>query len=346
MPPSSLIFVVILAVWAAYLIQHWVRRRDHIATARSVDRFSEAMRVLERRQRGPRIDLSTPAPRSYAVSPARPAHPDVVVKRARPAPGRGPGEAPTASGSSSYSSPSSPTRAVTAPLSGARGRGTTLVLASVAMVLGTALGVLEVWPLWTVAAGVGVFVLTLAVVRTSVRRSTVALPSSVRRPQPPRGTSGPDDTTPAGRPRPRTRPTRSLVTATGGAAAALAAKDSAAAQPVGPQAPVASATVRRRAARTTVFDVDALDVEVREPGHRAESSAARVNQAAAVRGSWQPTPVPPPTYTLKAKAGPPHTGSSAVPTTRPEGSQELPFDGYALAFDEESEELPAVHSLG
>ena len=51
MPPlSSLIFVVILAVWAVYLVQHWVRRRDHLATARSVDRFSEAMRVLERRR--------------------------------------------------------------------------------------------------------------------------------------------------------------------------------------------------------------------------------------------------------------------------------------------------------
>ena len=47
--PSSLIFLVIVAIWVAYLIQHWVRRREHLATARSVDRFSEAMRVLERR---------------------------------------------------------------------------------------------------------------------------------------------------------------------------------------------------------------------------------------------------------------------------------------------------------
>ena len=46
--PSSLIFLVIVAIWAAYLLQHWIRRREALATARSVDRFSEAMRVLER----------------------------------------------------------------------------------------------------------------------------------------------------------------------------------------------------------------------------------------------------------------------------------------------------------
>ncbi|MGZ8750932.1 MAG: hypothetical protein ACXWYP_08655 [Pseudonocardia sp.] len=49
MQPSSLIFVAVVAIWAAYLVQYWIRRREHMATARSVDRFSEAMRVLERR---------------------------------------------------------------------------------------------------------------------------------------------------------------------------------------------------------------------------------------------------------------------------------------------------------
>ena len=32
------IFVVIAGVWAAFLVQHWIRRREHIATARSVRR--------------------------------------------------------------------------------------------------------------------------------------------------------------------------------------------------------------------------------------------------------------------------------------------------------------------
>ncbi|WP_426565784.1 hypothetical protein ACPPVT_04235 [Angustibacter sp. McL0619] len=82
MDPSSLIFVVIVAIWAAYLLGHWVRRRDHLATVRSVDRFSAAMRVLERRPAVRAVPLSRPNPRSYVVAPAsRPAS-DVTVKRA------------------------------------------------------------------------------------------------------------------------------------------------------------------------------------------------------------------------------------------------------------------------
>ena len=80
--PSSLIFLVLLGVWAAYFVQYWVRRRDHVATARSVEQFSEAMRVLERRDPLPRTDFSEPAPRSYTVHPARAARPQVLVKRA------------------------------------------------------------------------------------------------------------------------------------------------------------------------------------------------------------------------------------------------------------------------
>lgn len=79
--PSSLIFLVIVAIWAAYLVQHWVRRREHVATARSVDRFSEAMRVLERRSPLPSSELSAPRPHSYAVKPAS-SRPAVTVKRA------------------------------------------------------------------------------------------------------------------------------------------------------------------------------------------------------------------------------------------------------------------------
>ncbi|GAA2737273.1 hypothetical protein GCM10009867_23840 [Pedococcus aerophilus] len=80
--PSSLIFLVIIAVWAAYFVQYWVRRREHLATAQSVDQFSETMRVLERRSPLPVTDLSTPARPSYAVSPARSVRAQVLVKRA------------------------------------------------------------------------------------------------------------------------------------------------------------------------------------------------------------------------------------------------------------------------
>ena len=83
MQPSSLIFLVIVAIWVAYLIQHWVRRREHLATARSVDKFSEAMRVLERRN-----PLSMAAPVAGAALHAgtgtgtgRQSRPDAVGKR-------------------------------------------------------------------------------------------------------------------------------------------------------------------------------------------------------------------------------------------------------------------------
>jgi hypothetical protein len=66
--PSSLIFIVLLGVWAAYFVLYWVRRREHLATARTADEFSASMRVLERRSPMAYADLG---PRSYAASPTR-----------------------------------------------------------------------------------------------------------------------------------------------------------------------------------------------------------------------------------------------------------------------------------
>ncbi|MBK8470270.1 MAG: hypothetical protein IPL45_10945 [Actinomycetales bacterium] len=70
MQSSSLIFVVIIAIWAAFLLQHWVRRREHVAMAQSIDRFSEAIRVLDRRPVRP-SPAGRPAFQTYAalVSP-------------------------------------------------------------------------------------------------------------------------------------------------------------------------------------------------------------------------------------------------------------------------------------
>lgn len=47
--PSALIFVVVIAIWATYASLYVVRRREQLSTARSVDRFSAHMRVLQRR---------------------------------------------------------------------------------------------------------------------------------------------------------------------------------------------------------------------------------------------------------------------------------------------------------
>ncbi|MGL4745701.1 MAG: hypothetical protein ACRCXL_15110 [Dermatophilaceae bacterium] len=70
--PSSLVFIVLVGVWAVYFLQHWVRRRDHIATARSVGQFSAAMRVLERRDRQVEPDAAGAAPSSSSGSSVRP----------------------------------------------------------------------------------------------------------------------------------------------------------------------------------------------------------------------------------------------------------------------------------
>ncbi len=49
MQVGSLIFLAIVATWAAYLLQHWIRRREEAAATRTIDRYSEEMRLLEKR---------------------------------------------------------------------------------------------------------------------------------------------------------------------------------------------------------------------------------------------------------------------------------------------------------
>jgi len=52
-PASSLIFLVIIALWAAYLVPGAIRRHRRVASARQADRDSEAMRVVVRRGSAP-----------------------------------------------------------------------------------------------------------------------------------------------------------------------------------------------------------------------------------------------------------------------------------------------------
>ena len=48
---SSLVFVAIIGVWAAYLVPHWLRRREDLSQSRTPDRFSDDLRVLQRRRK-------------------------------------------------------------------------------------------------------------------------------------------------------------------------------------------------------------------------------------------------------------------------------------------------------
>ncbi len=62
---DALLYVAIVLVWAVVLVPTWLRRHEETAEARSVDRFSRAMRVLARREPKSRPD------QRYIVMPAR-----------------------------------------------------------------------------------------------------------------------------------------------------------------------------------------------------------------------------------------------------------------------------------
>jgi hypothetical protein len=175
--PSGLIFLVIIAIWATFLLQHWVRRREHLATARSVDRFSDAMRVLERRTPLPELDPSLPQQRPSAVSPARPSRPEVVVNRVQ------------TSTSHVSTRPAAAVRATRtfrtlAGMSARRVRGLSL-LASVSIALAVSpLAALSVLPWWSFPIALAIVVADFAwlrhaaVAEHSARRATVSVRGS------------------------------------------------------------------------------------------------------------------------------------------------------------------------
>ncbi|MGB7448145.1 MAG: hypothetical protein WA892_03360, partial [Ornithinimicrobium sp.] len=97
-----------------------------------------------------------------------------------------------------------------------------------------------------------------------------------------------------------------------------------------PAEPPAAVTARGRG--DNVYDVDRV-VQVAADVPKVAVNAITEPTgppAAAPQGTWQPVPVPPPTYTLKAKA---------VSFPMPE---QLPADGTALSLDEEFEDLPVA----
>jgi hypothetical protein len=315
-PASSLIFVVIIAVWAAYLIQHWIRRRDHVATARSVDRFSEAMRVLERRQRLPRADLSVPATRSYAVALARPAHPEVVVKRAHPkvAPGQAQPPARSGRGARPVTRPAGRRRrpAVRRPASN-QVRGLVLVAGALLMVAGVGLGVFTLLPWWSTLAGVGIFVAALAYVRCSVAAERRRSASPVRPPKALRPRAARPRRTARQDRQARARGARRVAAADRGRAAATSARPQRATKSPPGAAALLAVADRSRAA-------EVYDVEAAHP--RSETNGQRPLRAKTTRR-----------HTSRL------TGAALVPVV------DLPFDGNALALEEEFEELPAVHGV-
>jgi hypothetical protein len=73
---SGLIFVALAVAWAAYLIPKALRHHDDVVRGRSIDRFSQSMRVLARRE-----PVSSRTAR-LVVTPARAASTPVVSTKA------------------------------------------------------------------------------------------------------------------------------------------------------------------------------------------------------------------------------------------------------------------------
>ncbi|MER7073520.1 hypothetical protein [Terrabacter sp. NPDC000476] len=340
MPVSSLIFVVIVAIWAAYLVQHWVRRREDAAATRSVDGFTEAMRVLEKRPLLPSTELRPPRPHSYAVQPARTARPTVDVKRAVPAgssrrssPLVARRPEPVAAGHAPHAEvdrmPSTMARARRQEHPGATRPGApaarrvslaqrrlraALLLASLAWVpVSVVLAVTGVllWvsvPFALVTVGAVLFWLR-AEAQADRRRAADA--GRGRRPRARHVDEDVhEDAATDWELEPSIDATQVIRSAVAGAAR-----------------PAAGAPERREPARPGVFDVQAaMTGEV--PVARPAAPEALEDDAVVPEGSWSPVPVPRPTYTMKAKAEPRWTDSG------------IPADVFDTPeFADEAEEL-------
>jgi hypothetical protein len=281
--PSSLIFLVLIGIWAAYLLQHWVRRREHLATARSVDRFSDAMRVLERRSPLPDLDLPMQRPRSYAIGPARHSRPEVVVKRAHPV-RPDVGAAPEGAASEAVVR-STRTFRILAGVSARRLRGLSLLGALLLVLVASPMAALSVLPWWGVLIAVAALMADVAMLR-HVAVSQRAI----------RGTNG--------------RRARS--------------EPSTAGQP-------ARQPTYFEDESQPLFDSE-QEPEVTDASAVTEPIEAPVPVDPA---GWAPVPVPPPTYTLKAKAADPVIAPQVV--TEAGEAQGWSLDG--MVYDCDLDEL-------
>ncbi len=359
---SSLIFLVIVAIWAAYLIQHWVRRREHVATVRSVDRFSEAMRVLERRT--PLPELSTPHPHSYAVKPAA-SRPAVVVKRAssvsaaaardlqvtatvdQPGPRRSPLAARSSADAAavrrttmSVGTVTSTTTTTASPrtfearrpepsrramlLGKVRGVAVLVTLGAIPVTVGLSATGFLLWV--SVPIAVAGCVAVVGWLRISVIRA-----QSARRVSTPRRAAG--------------RPPASRVESVRSGATTVEFEDGALEDGVFEDADQGLATqpsARERAA-AAVFDVNAPLTPARSAPPVAGPTLAAVQRQVSAQqqiiaatgrgGDWSPVPVPPPTYTLK----------DAAPRAMPEPAEVSQRPVPIEVEDDEIERMLAAH---
>jgi hypothetical protein len=305
---SSLIFLVVIGVWAAYFIQYWVRRRDHLATARSVDQFSESMRVLERRTPLPAADLSTPSRQSHAAGQANPARAQLLLKRAATSPVSAtvrPGPATGAAGSAAAADPAGVSArgasrpVANAPATARRNRAMVMIGALSTWLVAIPLVVLGMLGVAYLAVPVVSVVVALAWVRRNARSQAARMTSAGARAQ-----SRVHDTRTSRlgdqrvvRTRPR-QAARAVVPEASPAGTGLADPNPAATELTEP-------AVSKTRARGELYDLEAVE---------AAKALSAAHEAAALQPTrplvdeddipltWDPVPVPRPTYTLKARA--------------------------------------------
>jgi hypothetical protein len=353
--PSSLIFLAIVVIWGGYLLQHWIRRREALATARSVDQFTDAMRVLERRERPDGIVEQT----DDSANANRPSAPRSSESAPRPSLRAGTvmtGETPQPQRDSAYEKDD----AVPAPIAskvdddtlqrfgryaataGSPKLRTTALVGTVSLLLITIVcapfGALPWWsPVLMLLASGGAFVWCRA---SAMAAKAVKRPQDVRGPNATPRASTAKAGSRVGAQLPKRKATASVVPQ-----APVAARPAAVAQTAVAQV---AAVAERPAER--VFDVTA---SVAAPAPRAAEIVydasvydGRVETAYGHGSSdgWQPVAVPPPTYTMKERAPerPQQAPAPAAKRTSYEGvaNEDLPFDG--LALDQDLEELPSV----
>ncbi|MDO5712679.1 MAG: hypothetical protein Q4P32_13210 [Micrococcales bacterium] len=363
MSPSSLIFVAVVIIWASYLVVHVTRRREHLATARSVDRFSAQMRVLQRRA----VRLDPPAESTVRVSSVSKARQRPLVAKATPqqvfigATGVEPivrasvlsARPDSVDASGSTADPPSRTPDFFAddpagrgwpmrlrrPMVGSRAarrlRGFALLAAIVGMVVVALLAIAGSVPAWAVSAPVGVLVAVAFWLRAAAR----ALSAQRRR-----------EAVAMGRQREREQAEALEV--------ARQARPSAPVMPVAQELVARSAPVHEQqlvgaggpgrgrpdsaGSRIAGAQRSGAEVATRRPdpfevaaqAHLALSAGRLADPLLADR-EWSPTPVPPPTYTLKARAERPMPPPRDVPVP-------IEIDEDDIAWDERRQQPRVV----
>ena len=319
--PSSLIFVLLLGVWAAYFVNYLVRRRDHLSTARSVDQFSSAMRVLDRRDSAaPSTPVAAePAgPRAYAVHPARSARSagsPVVTER-------------VASGVTSR-----PVRSVRPQISPSRRvRGITLLAVAAALLISLPLALFSVLAAWAPLVPLAALGASVAWVRSGVR-AQASLTRAHRRRQAELArlrTTAPVTVPAASRGAPATRPAPTATTAT----AADVATGATASAPVEPAVPAVVASVEAPAVEpaAVVAPVAAAPLATQP----AAEVMVPILDEDDMPLTWDPVPVPRPTYTMKAMAPraevePAEVTPTPAPVERQSESESPVYDGRRAA---------------